>query len=125
MMQPVDNLKQKTEVALIRPTDENKISNNDEIKVEVTRALEKVKNKLKVKNIRQMNKKGLVIEVDSIKDKEIIKTVNLEEIRLKIEEPKRIEPMIIIYDLEKKYKPEELKKELIFKNIDGIAEGNF
>jgi len=123
-MQPVDNLKQKTEVVLIKPTDENESVSNDEIKVKVTRALEKVKNKLKVKNIRQMNKKGLVIEVDSIKNKEIIKAVNLEKIGLKVEEPRRIEPMIIIYDVDKEYKPEELKEELILKNIDGIAEGD-
>jgi len=119
---PTENLKQKTEVVLIKPTDENEIANNDEIKVKVTRALEKVKNKLKVKNIRQMNKKGLVIEMDSIKDKEIIKAVNLDEIGLKIEEPRRIEAMIIIYDVEKEYKPEELKEELIRKNIDCIGE---
>jgi len=80
-----------------------------------------------------MNKKELVIEVDSIKDKEIfiiifnyiIKTANLEKIGLKIEEPRRIEPMIIIYDVEKEYNPEELKEKLILKNIDGIGEEDF
>jgi len=46
-----------------------------------------------------MNKKGLVIKLDSAKDKEIIKETKLEEIGLKVEEPKRIEPMIIIYDV--------------------------
>jgi len=47
--QPVDNLKQKIEVVLIKPIDENENANNDEIKVKVIKALEKVKNKLKVK----------------------------------------------------------------------------
>jgi len=56
--QPMDNLKQKTEVILVRPTkDDDKIT-NDEIKVNVTRALDKIKNKLKVKSIKQMNRKG-------------------------------------------------------------------
>jgi len=112
------------EVVLIKPIDENQNVNNDEIRVKVTRALGKVKSKLKVKNIRQMNRKGLVIKVDSMKDKEIIKAANLEEVGLKVEEPRRIEPMIIIYDVEKEYKPEELKEELILKNMDSIGEEN-
>jgi len=89
--QLVGNLKQKTEVVLIKPVDENENVNNDEIKVKVTRALGMLKSKLKVKNIKQMNRKGLVIEVDSTKDKEIIKAAKLEDIGLKVEEPKRIE----------------------------------
>jgi len=71
-----------------------------------------------------MNRKGLVIEIDSTKDKELIKAAKLEEIVLKLEEPKRIKPMLIIYDVEKEFKPEELKSELLWKNIDGITEEN-
>jgi len=55
----------------------NENANNDEIKVRVISALRNVKSILKIKNIRQMNKKGLVIEVDSVKDKEIIKAAKL------------------------------------------------
>jgi len=83
-----------------------------------------VKSKLKIKNTRQMNKKGLVIEVDSINNKEIIKAAKLEEIGMKVEEPRRIKPMIIIYDVEKDYSPEELKEELISKNIEDNTEEN-
>jgi len=32
--------------------------------------------------------------------------------------------MLIIYDVEKEFKPEELKGELIWKNIDSITEEN-
>jgi len=32
--------------------------------------------------------------------------------------------MLIIYDVEKEFKSEELKKELLWKNIDGITEEN-
>jgi len=51
-VQLIDNLKQKTEVLLIKPIDNNENPNNDEIIVKVTRALGKIKSKLKVKNIR-------------------------------------------------------------------------
>jgi len=118
--QSMDNLKNKREVILIRPAkDDNKMS-NDEIKVNVTRALDKIKNKLKVKSIRQMSRKSLVIEVDSAKDEELIKTAKLDEIGLKLEEPKKIRFSIIIYDVKKEFKPEELKKEFFWKNIDNI-----
>jgi len=122
--QPAGNLKHKTEVILVRPTKEDDKITNDEIKVNVTRALDKIKNKLKIKSIRQMNRKGLVIEVDSIKDKELIKASKLEEIGLKLEEPKRIKPMLILYDVEKEFKPEELKRELLWKSIDCVTEEN-
>jgi len=69
-----------------------------------------------------MNRK--VIEVDNIRNIELIKVVKLDEIGLKVEEPKRIEFMIIIYDVEKKYKPEELKQEFLWKNVDNINEEN-
>jgi len=81
--QPRDNLKQKTEVTLIRPTKGDDKITNDEIKVNVTKALEKIKNKLEVKSIRQMNRKGLVLEIDSTKDKEMIKAAKLEKNRSK------------------------------------------
>jgi len=32
--------------------------------------------------------------------------------------------MLIIYDVEKEFKPEELKRELLWKNIDSITEEN-
>jgi len=122
MTQSVDNLKQKSEIVLIKPIEGNENVNDNEIKLNVTRALEKVKSKLKIKNIRQTNRKGLVIEVDSIKNKEIIKVPKLEEIGLRVEGPRKIEPMIIIYDMEKEYKLEELKDELLWKN--SITEEN-
>jgi len=96
----------------------------DEIKVNVTRALNKIKNKLKVKSIRQMSRKGLVMEVDSARDKELIKAAKLDEIGLKLEEPKRIKPSLIMYDVEKEFRSEELQQELLWKNIDNITEEN-
>jgi len=96
----------------------------DEIKVNVTRALNKIKNKLKVKSIRQMSRKGLVMEVDSARDKELIKAAKLDEIGLKLEEPKRIKPSLIIYDVENEFRSEELQQELLWKNIDNITEEN-
>jgi len=54
----------------------------------------------------------------------MIKVAKLKEIGLKLEELKRIKPMLIIYDVEKEFKPEELKRKLLWKNIDSITEEN-
>jgi len=122
--QPVD-LKNKKEVILIRPIkDDDKIS-NDELRVNVTRALDKIKSKLKVRSIRQISRGGLVIEVDSTRDKELIEAAKLDKIGLKLEEPKRVKPSLIIYDVEKEFRAEELKQQLLWKNIDNVTEGNY
>lgn len=52
----------------------------------------------------------------------MIRQMNLEEVGLKIENPKRYSPMMIIYDVEKELKKEELKDELINKNFMDITE---
>ncbi|KAK2578277.1 hypothetical protein KPH14_000718, partial [Odynerus spinipes] len=76
----------------------------------------KVKNKLRVRSLRQMRKKGLVVEVDGKSDVEMIRKSNLEKVGLVVEEPRKQHPAIVIFDVEKDYKVEELKEDFIFKN---------
>lgn len=106
------------EVIIIRPEKEEDKRNNDEIKREVLDKLTSVRNKLKVKNIRQSRKKGLVVELNSNADIEVFRSCKLDKIGLKIDKPKRLNPSIMIYDVEKEYKIEEMKEEFIDKNFD-------
>lgn len=110
--------KRDHEVLLIKPKSDEDKRSNDEIRTAVTSALSSVCSKIKIKSIRQMRKKGLVIEMKGKNDMEIIKNAKLECKDLKIESPKKILPSIIIYDVEKEYKLEELKEDFITKNFE-------
>ena len=102
--------KEKFEVVLIKPDKEDE-RNNEQIKMDLMKGLDKVR------KMRQMRKQGVVVEVMSQDDVEAIKSCDLKKLGLVVERPKKIDPSIIIYDVEKEYKAEELKEDLIKKNL--------
>lgn len=113
-------LRTSSEVILLKPVDEKDVRNNDEIKTAVIKQLNGIKTKLKVKNIRQMRQKGVIVEVKSRDDAELIKNVDMNSVGLKVEKPKRTYPSIIIYDVEYDIKVDELKDDFINKNFDNL-----
>ena len=72
-----------------------------------------------------MRKQGLVIEVIDNSDVETIKRCDLDKVGLVVEKPKEIHPSVIVYDEEKEYKKEELKEDLIRKNLGEVSESEF
>ncbi|CAK9799847.1 Uncharacterized 50 kDa protein in type I retrotransposable element R1DM [Anthophora quadrimaculata] len=110
--------KPKSEVILIKPIKDSDTRNNEKIKQDVTKKLNCIRNTVRVSNIRQMRNKGIVIEVKDTSDIEQIKKCDLEKIGLKVEKPKKLNPSIIIYDVEKDKKMEELKEDFITKNFN-------
>ena len=111
--------KEKYEVLIIKPEEEDS-RNNEQIKEEVMKKLEGVRKKLKVRNIRQTRKQGVLIEVVDHKDVETINACDLKKDGFVVERPKKVNPSIIIYDVEKDYKEEDLKEDLIRKNLGDI-----
>ena len=91
------------EVVLIKPKGEDK-RNNEQIKDEILKELEKVRKNLKVRNVRQMRKQGLVVEVMDQSEVETIGSCELDKIGFSVERPKKIDPSIIIHDVERDYK---------------------
>lgn len=118
----LDPTKQKRnenyEVILLKPEKDSDKRNNDELKKDVIEKLKDASKKLKVRNIRQMKQKGIVIQVSDKNYVKLNKESNLESIGLKVEKPKKINPSIIIYDVEKDYKKEELLENFVNKNLD-------
>lgn len=102
---------------MIKPENEKDIRSNEEIKIAVIKQCDKIKSKIKVKNVRQMRQKRIIMEVDGRQDAKLIEQMDLKEIGLKIENPKKYSPSIIIYDVEKDLMKEELKEDLINKNF--------
>lgn len=115
--------KQNYEVVLIKPEKEDKRS-NDQIRVDVLKKLDSVRKTLKVRSVRQMRKQGLVVEVQNNKDVETIQSCELNKIGLVVERPKKVNPSVIIYDIERDYKESDLKEDLIRKNFDNIPESD-
>ncbi|XP_067207958.1 structural maintenance of chromosomes protein 2-like [Linepithema humile] len=117
-----ENISKIGEVILIKPKKEDKDKRtNDEIKTDLLKGLESIKGNLKIKNIKQMRNKGLILEVNGKEDVELVKQMNLDKKELKIGEPKRIDPLIIIYDVENDYEIEELKEDLVNKNFEQLT----
>jgi len=75
------------------------------------------RNKLKVRNIRKLRNKGIAIEVNSQVDVDIINRSNLESVDLVITAPKKQNPNIVIYDVDKDCSRDELKEDFIEKNL--------
>lgn len=117
------NTGQKNEVVFIKPEKEEEDKRtNDEIKTQIMEELKGVKNQMKIKGMRQMRKKGIIIELDNKRDAELLKSVDLSKKKLKVEEPKKILPSLIIYDVEKEYKTEDIQNDIISKNFDYLCE---
>lgn len=110
--------KDKHEVILIKPLETTDKRNNEQIKDELVKKLEKVRKDLRIKDMRQMRGKGVVVEVKDRQDVEIIGKANLGDIGLKAEEPSKINPSVIIYDVEPGNDVNELKEDFITKNLE-------
>jgi len=117
-------IRNEHEVVLIKPIEEKDKRNNEQIKQDLVKGLEGLRNKLKVKGIRQMRNKGIVVEVKDKRDVDLMKHTDLRKIGLKTEEPSKINPSLIIYDVESDLKPEDLKDDLINKNLDNLDESH-
>lgn len=117
-----NRIRERSEIVLIRPIDEMDKRNNEQIKMEMIEKMERMRGRLMVKGIRQMRKKGVIMEVKDKKDVEMIKQVDLGVIGLRVEEPSKASPEIIIYDVESDYKAEELKEDLLNKNFENLDE---
>lgn len=59
-----------------------------------------------------MRKQGLVFEVMDQKDVEVIGKCELDKIGFLVERPKKVDPTIITYDVERDYREEELREQL-------------
>lgn len=91
---------------------------NLELKAALREGLAAVKNKLKVVSMRQTREPGIVINVASGDDIKLIKETNFGAVKLRAEEPKRIKPAFVIYDIEPDAKAEDIKADLLSKNFE-------
>lgn len=108
-------------ILLIKPKNDTDKRDNEEIKSDFCKLLEKQKSKIKFKSIRKMRNKGLVAELDSENDMKIIQDSELNKIELKAEIPTKSGPTIIIYDVDKTLTKEEIVEQIIAKNIDELS----
>lgn len=74
----ISEKKQNQQIILVKPEkeDEDKRT-NDEIKAHLFETFNDIKDKLRIKGIRQMRKERLIIEVNSKEDLELLRKVNL------------------------------------------------
>lgn len=115
-------MKEKFVAVLIKPKKEDK-RNNEDLKAENLKGLNKVRKNLKVQNIRQRRKQGLMVEVMTQSDVEAISSCDHNKMGFVVERPKKIDSSVVIYDVEREYKKEDLKEDLfIKKNFEGSSD---
>lgn len=110
--------KEKHEVMLIRLLEVKDKKNNEQIKDELVKKLGEVRNDLRIKGMRQMRGRGIVVEVKDRKDVVIIEKANLGDIGLKAGETNKINPSMIIYNVEPGCDVDELKEDFTTKNLE-------
>lgn len=69
-----------------------------------------------------MRNKGVIVEVKDRKDVELIKQTDLKRIGLRTGEPSKLNPSLIIYDVEPEHKVDELKEDFVYKNFKNLDE---
>ncbi|XP_053993909.1 uncharacterized protein LOC128884518 [Hylaeus volcanicus] len=109
--------KSTSQILIVKAVNDKDNRSSEELKNQVTQALESKRKDLRVRNIRQLRNKGVLLELESKKDVDIVKGVGLDGRGLSVAAPKKLDPVIVIYDVEKDLKPEELKEDLISKNL--------
>ncbi|XP_026471370.1 uncharacterized protein LOC113375660 [Ctenocephalides felis] len=115
--------KTKSEFIYIKPEcDKTDRRSNDEIKDHVKTGLKDINKQIKVRGIRQLRNKGVVLEVETKRDIEIIKRANLSAQKLVVEEPKKLQPQVIMYDVEEDCQEENFLDCLILKNFEHLEE---
>lgn len=125
---PGRKIMQKKPNVVIKLTEVGKYESSDKVKeVMVSRVLKDMRT-IKIRNIRKVRENGLLIETETEKDLQLIQgNGKLRETGLKAEEPKRVGPKLLIYDVDKAMKDSDLLDELYHRNIAecGISEQEF
>lgn len=67
-----------------------------------------------------MRNKGIIVEVKDRQDVDLIKQMDLKKMGLRTGEPSRLNPSLIIYDIELEHKVDELEEDLINKNFENL-----
>ncbi|OAD53038.1 hypothetical protein WN48_10893 [Eufriesea mexicana] len=86
----------KSEVILIKPIRDNDNRSNDELKLCMKKELEANRSKFKTESVRQMRRKGLIVEVEINKDVDLFKRSTLEKSKLRAGGP-NLNPTTIIH----------------------------
>lgn len=110
--------KKKGEVLLIKPMEENDSKTNEEIRENMVNALGGRKSKLRVRSCRPMRGKGLVLTVESDK---AVRDARLKEAGLRVAEPQKADPYLVMYDVGEEYGMSELLEDLVEKNCGDDA----
>ena len=85
-----------------------------------TENINPVKDKLKIRNIRS-TENTLIIETETETDAEkIINHASLKDKNIKLEKPRKRNPLVIVYDVEKELNEEEVLQQLYCQNFDKV-----
>ncbi|XP_076182708.1 uncharacterized protein LOC143154527 [Ptiloglossa arizonensis] len=104
-------------VLLVKPDKEDDKRTNDELKTTFFGKISKHSREIKIRNTRKMRHKGLVVEVESSVDEDILSKAELGKVGLHIERPKKMNPSIMVFDVDKKVTKEDITEQLWSKNL--------
>lgn len=76
------------------------------------------KDRIRVKNIRKARDNALLIDMEAENDVEEVKKIDFNKVGLKIKQPRKIGPSIIIFHINKNVTKEEVRNNLWNKNLN-------
>ncbi|KAH0944325.1 hypothetical protein HN011_007707 [Eciton burchellii] len=98
----------------------NKDKTSKEIKDELTNKINPKTDKIKIKAIRQTRANSIIMEFDTRSDLQKFKD-HPKFTTLKIEEPRKRKPLMIIYDVDSSLTASELKESIKHQNLDELS----
>jgi len=96
----------------------NREKTSKDIKEEVIKKVNPKIDKIKIKNMRQTKANSIVMEFDTRSDLQKFKDYSKLE-TLQIEEPKKKNPLLILYDVDSLLTVNELKENIVQQNLEG------
>jgi hypothetical protein len=108
----------KKHILFVQSNNKDKISK--EIKDKLKNKINPKTDKIKIKGIRQTRANSIIMEFDTRSDLEKFKD-HPKLTTLKIEEPRKRNPLIIIYDVDSSLTASELKESIKHQNLDELS----
>ncbi|CAK9820511.1 Uncharacterized 50 kDa protein in type I retrotransposable element R1DM [Anthophora quadrimaculata] len=113
-------------VITVYPAENSTIKDSEETKKAIVGSMIPAKEKLKIRNVRKINNKGILIETQTPEDlQNLLKSQKLETAGLKVGLPPRKKPRMIIYSIPTDKQDSEIMKAIHNQNFENLTTEKF
>ncbi|XP_017795321.1 PREDICTED: uncharacterized protein LOC108576773 [Habropoda laboriosa] len=123
---PQTAIKPPRNVITVYPSENSTIKDSEETKKAIVSSMTPAKEKLKIRNVRKINNKGILIETETPEDlQHLLRNQKLEAVGLKVGLPPRKKPRMIIYSIPTDKQDNEILKAIHDQNFENLTIAKF